>query len=297
MIRLHTTITKFDIANATEVEVGDILDAVRTLRPSSRIDMDIAAPGRGPDFFVQWCKAELDEAESVEEGPIKARKSFNVVVLAKCAVECLVDWYLSRHLLQLTIGRTAGLVQKLNALNAEELLGIGLSLFDDNLFGPRNTAIHNYEPVDFEQAKKAYQLANLTVQNCKTAVPPNVGPVFYGNLKIARDGDVQQYAENELKLGDSSTAFYFGGLTDDERNGVFFHRNGRKSRVALLSGTDNGTEVRFAAVSSFSPEEILELIAHLESTSPASVQLSADELETVLNSFLGLNGRAASPAW
>lgn len=296
-ISTRTTLTQFAIVSATEVSPNDIMDGVRTLTPASRVQVDIPAPGQGPDFFVDWCKAELAEAEAAEEGPDKARKSFNVAVLAKCAVECLVDWYLSRHLLDLTIGRTAGLVQKLEALNAEELLGIGLSLFDDNLFGPRNTAIHNYEPVSFEQAKKAYQLANLTVRNCKTAVPPSVGPVFYGNLDIARDGDVQQYTDKELKLGDGSTAFYFGGFTNDERTGVFIHRNGRASRVALLTENDDGTEVRYTLAKKFSPDEMREMIAHLESASPATVELSADEGETVFDSILGAKGRSGSPAW
>jgi hypothetical protein len=281
----------------TEVEPNDILDGVRTLTPSKRVTVEIPSPGMGPDFFLEWCKAEFEEAEAADEGPRKSRKSFNVAVLAKCAVECLVDWYLSRHLLHLTIGRTAGLVQKLEALKAEELLGIGLSLFDDNLFGPRNSAIHDYEPVAFDQAKKAFQLANLTVRNCKLAVPPQLGPVFYGNLKIARDKEVERYTEEKLQIGDNSTAFYFGGFPDDERVGVFFHRNGMDSRIAILSQSQNETDIRYAPATKFSPAEMRDVVAHLESSPPSPLELTADEQKTIFDTILGSDGRSRTASW
>jgi hypothetical protein len=296
-MRIYISITEFQLGSVTKVEPKDILDGVRTLTPSKFIAVEIPAPGRGPDFFLNWCKAEFEEAKAAEEGPRKSRKSFNVAVLAKCAVECLVDWYLSRHLLHLTISRTAGLVQKLEALKAEELFGIGLSLFDDNLFGPRNSAIHDYEPVDFDQAEKAFQLANLTVRNCKLAVPPQVGPVFYGNLKIARDKEVQQYSRENIIIDDNSTAFYFGGFPDDERVGVFFHRNGMHSRIAILSQSDNKTNVIYAPAKEFSPDEMRDVITHIESSSPSPLELTADEQETVFNEILGSDGRSRTASW
>ena len=296
-MHVHTTITEFGIESSTQVEPTDIIDALNTLSPSHRVEIEIPAPGPGPEYFLDWCKAELEEADNAEQGPDKLRKSFNVSVLAKCAVECLLDWYLSRHLLQLTIAPTAGLVQKLDALNAEELLGIGLSLFDDNLFGPRNTAIHDYEPVSFGQAKKAFQLANLSVRNCMSAVPPNLGPVFFGNLKIARNEDVQQYSERELKIDRDRTAFYFGGLADDERNGVFIHRSGRHSRIAVLAQLDNDTEIRYASVTEFSPDQLRTVIARLESTSPAPIDLTADEKKTIFDTVLGANDKSGTPSW
>lgn len=163
------------------------------------MSLKIPHPGEGPDHFLQWAREELAEAEATNVASQAARKAFNVSVLSKCAFECLVDWYLSKYLLHLTIRQFAGLAEKLEALNAEARLGIGLSLFQDTIFHPRDNAIHKYELVDLAEARRAYQLAHLTIHNCRNTEPPHLSPIFYGRLEFYRGAEALQQAYKEPK--------------------------------------------------------------------------------------------------
>jgi hypothetical protein len=74
----------------------------------------------------------------------------------------------------------SGAAQKLDALDAEKLLGITFSLFNDIVFEPRNRGVHKFELVEEKEAKHAYELANLTIGNCVHRVHPSEAPLFYG---------------------------------------------------------------------------------------------------------------------
>src|SRR5207244_28616 len=118
--------------------------------------ISIPPPGQGPEHFLRWANDELAEAEAAM-GDVAYRKAFNCSVLAKCAVECLIDWYMDHFLLNRILNPHVGLVKKLEALKASERFGIGLSLFSTVIFEPRNDAIHSYEPVDLALVRKSVE--------------------------------------------------------------------------------------------------------------------------------------------
>jgi Predicted phosphoglycerate mutase, AP superfamily len=152
----------------------------------------------------------------------------------------LVDWYLSKHLLHLTIPQNAGLAQKLQTLDAEARLGIGRFLFQTTIFEPRNNAIHRYELVDLAQARNAYELANLTIRNCRNTEPAHLSPVFYGRLELYRGEEALRKAESQMKLRDADTAFHFAGIGNSGEYAVFIDRNDRDSRISILTSLGNG---------------------------------------------------------
>jgi len=185
-------------------------------------------------------REELTEAGRTPVPSAVSRKKFYVSILSKCAVECLVDWYLSKHLLHLTIPQNAGLAQKLQTLDAEARLGIGRFLFQTTIFEPRNNAIHRYELVDLAQARNAYELANLTIRNCRNTEPAHLSPVFYGRLELYRGEEALRKAESQMKLRDAHTAFHFAGIGNSGEYAVFIDRNDRDSRISILTSLGNG---------------------------------------------------------
>jgi hypothetical protein len=248
LLRMHISITRFEVTNSHQVEAQDIIDGVRTLKPVSKILVEIPHPGEGPDHFLAWARAELTEAERTTTASDAARKAFNVSILSKCAVECLVDWYLSKYLLHLTMPQYAWLAQKLKALNAEARLGMGLSLFQNIIFDPRNNAIHRYELVDLALAKRSYELANFTVLNCRNTEPPHLSTIFYGRLDFYRGAEAVQRAGEGGSLRNNDTAFYLAGIPGGECS-VFIDRNDRDSRICILTSSGNGaTELRYCLI-------------------------------------------------
>jgi hypothetical protein len=73
------------VTDAEQVETQDILDAIRTLKPASKIVIEIPHPGEGPDHFLRWAREELAEGEAATVAS-KARKAFNVAILSKWRV-------------------------------------------------------------------------------------------------------------------------------------------------------------------------------------------------------------------
>jgi hypothetical protein len=108
------------LGSEVRVEAQDILDAVCTLQPTRVLPCSISAPGKGPEFFLQWANEELKEATSSTDEMTRNRKYYNAAILAKGAVECLVDWYLSKFLLNLTISPMAGAAQKIGSARLGE---------------------------------------------------------------------------------------------------------------------------------------------------------------------------------
>jgi hypothetical protein len=290
---VHLSIVRFEVANAEKVETQGIIDGIRTLKPASKILVEIPHPGEGPDHFLGWALAELTEAEGTSVVSDAARKAFNVSILSKCAVECLVDWYLSKHLLHLTIPLYAGLAQKLQALNAEARLGMGLSLFQSIIFDPRNNAVHRYKLVDLAEARRSYELANFTILHCRNTEPPHLSPIFYGRLEIYRGEDAVQQAGKGTRIMDNATAFYFAGIGDRGECAVFIDRNNRESRICILTSLGNGhTDVRYCPIANnFSSEQLREVIHLLEASHPTPIELSRYELESVLQAMSGRDNR------
>lgn len=296
---VHASIVGFRVRSAVQVAPEDILDAVRTLRPRDVLLVDNPYPGEGPDHFLQWARAELEEAEVAADEPMKTRKSFNAVVQAKCAFECLIDWYLSKYLLDLTVGTHAGLVRKLQALEADERLGVGVTLFTDIIAEPRNEAIHRYELVSPVEARRAYELANLSIRNCRNTDSPSRAPVFFGQLDFLRNREAFAGFWPNRPVPEDQTAFYFRGIGDAGEFAVFFDRNDRDTRVALFESLGTGeVTARFCPISGhFSSEQIRDLLALLEASNPAPVTLEERELDTVLGAMSGRGIHGRDHAW
>jgi hypothetical protein len=285
-MNVHISISRFEVTNAEKVEAQDIIDGIRTLMPASKIVIEIPHPGEGPDHFLTWAREELAEAEARRSVPSDAaRKAFNVSILSKCAFECLVDWYLSKHLLDLTIRQFAGLSEKLEALNAEARLGIGLSLFQNIIFDPRNSAIHEYELVDLAEARRSYELANLTIHNCRNTEPPHLSPVFYGNLEVYSGEEALRRSGHNPSL--SGTAFYFAGIGEAGKCAMFIDRASRDSTICILTSLGEGkTEIRYSPIANkFTSEQLRDVIHTLEASQPTPIELSSAGLDHVLRAM------------
>lgn len=235
---LKLFITSFNIKSEQDVTGQDIIDAIDTLKFDTKLDVQIPPPGKGPQFFLDWAKEEIEEASLSKERLTKYRKYYNASVYSKGAVECLVDWFMSRYLLQYTISPMAGIAQKLEALDSENLLGVSFSLFNDIVFEPRNRGIHKFELVEEQEAKHGFELANLTIKNCVNTVSPSIAAVFYGTLETYRGKEALE------KTGHDSSKefdpFYFSGIGSAGSHGVLIDRDHDGGKISILSSIGTG---------------------------------------------------------
>ena len=259
------------------VQAQDILDAIETLSPAKKLEVKIPFPGKGPDFFLKWSKDELEEANAIEDEDAKNRKYYNASVYSKGAVECLIDWFLSKYLLQHTISPMAGIAQKLEALDSQNLLGISFSLFNDIVFEPRNRGIHRFELVEEQEAKHGYELANLTVKNCVNSVSPSISPLYYGELETYEgDEALEKLAKNTSKDMD---AFYFAGIGEKGSVGVLVDRNGNGGKISVLTSLGKGeVESRCCKIrENFTSEQLRYVFTKLEHSNPKAISLANEE--------------------
>lgn len=278
--------SSFSIKKEEAVDSQDILDAIETLSPRNKVEIKIPFPGKGPDFFLNWAKSELDEAEVVECENSKYRKYYNASVFSKGAVECLIDWFLSKYLLQNTISPMAGIAQKLEALDSQNLLGISFSLFNGVVFEPRNRGIHKFELVEEQEAKHGYELANLTVKNCVNTVSPSLSPFYYGSIEFYEGNDALKKIEQNISK--DVEAFYFAGIGEAGSVGVLVDRYSNGGRICILTSLGEGeVESRYCKIrGNFSSEQLRSIFTHLEMSKPKVVVLeNTDNLRHVLESL------------
>lgn len=279
--------TSLDIKKDEEVSAQDIVDAIETLSLSKKLIVQTPPPGKGPNFFLEWASEELKEAASSSEESFRNRKFYNASVYSKGAVECLIDWFLSKFLLQYTISPMAGIAQKLEALDSENLLGLSFSLFNDIVFEPRNRGIHKFELIEEQEAKHGYELANLTIKNCVNTVSPSDAAVFYGDLEVYRGKDALEKLEH--KQSKDLEAFYFVGLGNAGTHGVLFDREYDGGKISVLSSLGGGEiESRSCKVrGNFTSEQIRGVFTKLESTNPVDMpNIGSDEMRHVLDSLI-----------
>jgi hypothetical protein len=280
-----TTITR---GGDESVEPQDIIDALGTLRFDHKIVTNLPPPGKGPEFFLVWAKDELTEAKNAAEQQSKMRKCYNAAVYAKAAVECLVDWYLRNLLLDFTTPRFAGAAMKLEALDAENLLGISFSLFNDIVFSPRNRGIHDYELVEEKEAVHAYELAALTVRNCVHHVCPSDAALIYGTPQIFR-GDEALALIGWTKPTDEMDVFCFNGIGKPGSHAVLLDRSHPRGRVTLLSvETDTSIHARHCEIrQKCSSAELRTMLKLLERDRPQLLPgLAKDEIKMVTDALL-----------
>jgi hypothetical protein len=208
---MRITSQRFGVSHRVKVGFQDIVDAVETLEFSKKLVAEVQAPGVGPDKILDWSRAELEEARAATDQSEVQRKAVTATILAKTGVECLLDWYLRSSFIEFTIRNHAGTHEKLEALDAEGSLSVGLSLFHDVLFEPRNRVIHEYARVDLRTATHAYELARLFVQGAKGVRDPRVSAVYYGTLDVAEGDEARQLSGLKKPVKDGNDIFYFGG--------------------------------------------------------------------------------------
>lgn len=279
--------SSFNLNKEKAVDAQDILDAINTLAPATKLEVKIPFPGKGPDFFLNWAKCELDEADIVDDEEAKYRKYYNASVYSKGAVECLIDWFLSKYLLQNTISPMAGIAQKLEALDSPNLLGISFSLFNDIVFEPRNRGIHRFELVEKQEARHGFELAHLTVKNCVHTVSPSVAPIFYGNLEFYEGGEALEKIKKNMS--DDMDAFYFAGIGEAGSVGVLVDRESNGGKISVMTSLGDGeVESRYCKIrGNFTSEQVRQMFTHLESTKPKVILLdNKDNMRHVIESFM-----------
>jgi len=268
--------SSFNIKKDECVEAQDILDAIDTLSPTEKLEIKIPFPGKGPDFFLKWARDEIHEAESAQDNDAKNRKYYNASVYSKGAVECLIDWFLSKYLLQNTISPMAGIAQKLEALDAPNLLGISFSLFNDLVFEPRNRGIHRFELIEEREAKHSYELAHLTVKNCVNTISPSKAPLYYGTLEFYEGKDALERIEK--KISDDMDAFYFAGIGSEGSVGVLVDRESDGGKISVLTSVGGEVESRSCKIrGNFTSEQLRLMFTKLESSKPKVVTLANDD--------------------
>jgi len=277
--------TNCSLHDENEVDPQDVIDAISTLSPKQKLCIDLPHPGEGPDFFLNWAREELEEAGNVNDLNTRLRKYYNAAVYARGAVECLIDWYLSNRLLNFTIPAMSGVAQKLHALDAENLLGISFPLFNDIVFGPRNKGVHKFELVEEKEAKRAYELAKLTIGSCVHRVRPSEAPVFYGDL-VTYSGVCQVAKklrrENWSKI---EHAFYFESIGDVGSCGVLVDRGYQDGKISILENIGNGRMIsRYSRLrDKFKPDQIRGVFEHLERNKPKALQYSEEDLRHLID--------------
>lgn len=284
--------SSFEIKKDECVDAQDILDGIETMSPPEKLEINIPFPGKGPDFFLKWAKDEIEEALAAEDNDVKNRKYYNASVYSKGAVECLIDWYLSKYLLQNTIQSMAGIAQKLDALDSPNLLGISFSLFNDIVFEPRNRGIHRFELVEEQEAKHGYELANLTVKNCVNTISPSNSPLYYGELLFYEGKDALERLEK--KISDDMDAFYFAGIGESGSVGVLIDRESDGGKVSILTSIGEGeVESRSCKIrGNFTSEQLRSIFTKLESSKPKARTLkSQDNLRHVIEALIPNNKR------
>ena len=249
-------ITRFEIIKSERVTPQDLIDGIETLKPQKKVSISTKAPDyypqswseKDPNHYLKWAEDELKEAVK-SSGDVSDRKYFNVSVLSKCAVDCLVDWYIKSSYLDLTIRRNSSLIEKLEALDAENVFGISFSLFDNTIFGPRNRAVHQYRLVTPEIAKNSYDLAKLTIINCQNTKRPDLSTIFYGKLDTASGEEARKKAEtNETEKG-CDEVVYFGGFGPKDIYSVLIDGKSVDPIIVLLHSLGEGnTEVRYCSI-------------------------------------------------
>lgn len=278
--------SNFSVKDEVTVDAQDILDAVETISPAEKLEIQIPFPGKGPDFFLNWAKCELDEASTLSDEDSKNRKYYNASVYSKGAVECLVDWFLSKYLLQNTISPMAGIAQKLEALDSQNLLGISFSLFNDIVFEPRNRGIHRFELVEEQEAKHGYELAHLTIKNCVNTVSPSTAPLYYGSVELYEGNEALKRIERGISK--DMEAFYFAGIGEAGTVGVLVDRECNGGKISILTSLGDGdVESRSCKIrGNFSSEQLRHVFTTLESKKPKGVSLgNQDNMRHLLESF------------
>lgn len=279
--------SSFNLIKEDPVDAQDIVDAIGTLKPATKLEVKIPFPGKGPDFFLDWAKCELDEAEVSEDDDTKSRKYYNASVYSKGAVECLIDWFLSKYLLQHTISPMSGISQKLEALDSQNLLGISFSLFNDVVFEPRNRGIHRFEMVEEKEARHGYELANLTVKNCVHTVSPSVAPLYYGDIEFYEGAEALEKIEKNVSR--DMDAFYFAGIGKPGSVGVLVDRDSSGGKISVVTSLGDGdAESRCCKIrGNFTPEQLRQIFTQLENAKPKEIVLEKkDNMRHILEALM-----------
>ncbi|MDC3984585.1 hypothetical protein [Polyangium jinanense] len=278
-----------DIASESVIEPQDVIDAIATLDLQRKLCAPLSAPGQGPDFFLNWAGEELKEAASSSDPNAKNRKYYNAAVYSKGAVECLVDWYLSKLMLNFTISPFAGIAQKLEALDSESLLGISFSLFNDIVFEPRNRGIHKFELVEEKEAKHGRDLARLTITNCVHHVPPGEAPIIYGNVLAYRGNEALEKIGKERFPWKDGEVFYFAGVGAVGDYAVLLDREHADGRLSILHCVDDGkVDARHCTIrNNFTSEQIRSIFNLLERSKPKPIGgFDEGEIRSVIETLL-----------
>jgi hypothetical protein len=181
----------------------------------------------------------------------------------------------------------AGIAQKLDALDSQNLLGISFSLFNDIVFEPRNRGIHRFELVEEQEAKHGYELANLTIKNCVNTVSPSNSPLYYGQLEMYEGQD----ALERLDRGSSQNmdAFYLAGIGESGSVGVLVDRESDGGKVSVLTSIGDGdVESRSCKIrGNFTSEQLRSMFTKLENNKPKIITLvDNDNVRHILESLL-----------
>lgn len=287
--------SQFATGEHIQIEPEDFQDSVATLNFAHKIGVKVAAPGLGPTNLLEWANAELAEAQNAPtvNGPLAQRKSLTATILAKTAVECLIDWYLNSTYLEFTLRAHANTEEKLDALNAESFLSVGTSLFREVLFQPRNRAIHNYEVVELKSAQHAVELARLFITNAQRVHDPSLSNVYYGSLEFARGKEALRMSGISPKaMKNFKKIFYFGGIGAPGQYGVFLSRSGVPRITILESCGDNTVNMCSVLLNKFKPSMLREIFNKLESGKPQAYEFEPEELRHIIGCFdKGLNGK------
>jgi len=185
-------------------------------------------------------------------------------------------------------------VAKLDALDSDERLGIGVSLFKSVVFEPRNYAVHDYELVDLVLVRKSVELANLTVRSLLRAEHPGIAPIFYGTIELFQGRQaLEALAKHDprqapmLQAKDADGLWLKGIGTKGEISVAIDRQPGATKVLLVTSDGDRSGDVQFCPINqTFGTDRLKKLLELLERSKPEPINIVEPHIHTVVNSFI-----------
>jgi len=280
-------LTGFEITQSKKVVPDDIVNAVLTLAPKFVVKNLLKHPGKGPNFFLDWSKKELEKGITSIVEDDKNRAFFNSATFSKAAFECLIDWYIQRYYLSSNLPKSANIARKLKILNSEKLLSVNFELFNEIIFSPRNTSVHKYELVKQDEAQNSYNLAALTIENCVHKINPSSIPIYFGDILWAKDNEIRKYVTNYKVKGIKVDHYYFfGGVGKRNSAGFYFSVLNSKVKLSVIRMlSDVEADIIWCDLNEFEAESVFKILTHLEISQPTELNLEDDFKKFVKDSF------------
>ncbi len=256
------------------VQLGDLLDGVATIRVSNHISkVLISPPGGGPDKLMEWALREVGTASAPPAGEDPSRYRINAISHAKRALICLVDWYMERDMAFLCRDAPRDARKQVQFLTKRGIVDSLTGRVLERAIKLRNDVEHQYRDPSIEDIEDAVELLRRTTTALRLHSTPDYGPWIYGMFLYSQGtGHGRNYAE-------------FRGWREPL---VVFSRFSEKPWVGVvLPETPAKATVRRTSLSTISAGDLCELLNLVEQRFPMQGGAASPVYSKLLSSAMG----------